>query len=317
MRISPQSKVDKAGSGLSPCRTRRLSCFPAAPCAAVPLPRTLAAPCSEFIEGSSNSESSNPDPSTPLRFEDKFIEGPPRPAACRGRLRIGYRITGAHLQGHVEIACRTDATQALTTLLWAARLDACSRRLLTDALRSAAYPDPRRDAVHPDPGARLHVFAALAGRLFRRAVHTLPAKPGNRRRRARGGPPDAAIPTADRDTPPLLAAIHALHTAAGFQPRMTLTDNAAIERLTGAALPALHGLFAALGAYLEHALQSLEPHIGRGTIRACILETRGELEALATDRTAGGVYLERLTITAAGNTLASIEVEGSLGVAVR
>ena len=259
--------------------------------------------------------------SGPLRIKDTFIEGPPRPAACRGRLRIGYRITRAHLQGHVDMACRTDATQALTTLLWAVRLDACSRRLLTDALRSAAHPAPRRHAVHPDPGARLPVFAALARRLFRHAVHTLPAHPGNRRRRpraacpARGGPPDAARPTADRDAPPLLAAIHALHTAARFQPRVSLTDSAAIERLTRAALPALHGLFAALGAYLEGAFQPLEAQIGRGAIGACILETRGELEALAACRPAGGGYLERLTITAAGDTSASIEVEGWLDCA--
>lgn len=275
--------------------------------------RRPAAPHPRRPLGSSKGESSNPE----------FIEGPPRSSARRGRLRIAYRITRAHLQGHVEIACRTDATQALTTLLWASRLDACSRRLLTDALRSAAHPDRWRHAVHSDPGARLHVFAALAGRLFRHAVHTLPANPGNRRRRpriagpARRGPPDAAIPTADREAPPLLAAIHALHTAARFQPRVTLTDSAAIDRLTRAAIPTLHGLFAALGAYLEHALQPLEAHVGRGAIRACILETRCELDALATHRTAGGVYLERLTITAAGDTLASIEVEGSLGVAVR
>ena len=81
-------------------------------------------------------------------------------------------------------------------------------------------------------------------------------------------------------------------------------------------LPALHGLFATLGTYLEHALQPLEPHISRHAVRAFVLETRGEVDELAACHTAGDVYLESLSATTAGNKSVCIEVEGSLGVAV-
>ena len=126
-------------------------------------------------------------------------------AACRGRLAIGFQMTGGQLQVTVEVACHTDRMQVLTTIGWAARLDACSRRLLTDALHTAA---------RPDPSARAPLFAALARDLFRHAVHTLP----NRTRR-----PRAASPARHR---PPGAAIASLHTAARLQPRLTLTDNA-------------------------------------------------------------------------------------------
>ena len=206
--------------------------------------------------------------------------------------------------------------QALTTIGWAGRLDACSRRLLTDALRTAAQPD--------NP-ARLHVFAAAARDLFRHAVQTLPFNAGNRTRRHRAAfsnrhrPPDACVAEPGIEDPilhdDLLAAIHTLHTAARLQPRVTLTDSAAIDRLTQATLPALHGLFATLGTYLEHALQPLEPHISRDAVRAFILEMRRELDDLAACRTAG-VYVEDLTVTECGDKSTSLEVEGWLGVAV-
>ena len=237
-------------------------------------------------------------------------------AACRGRLSIGFQMTGGQLQVTIEVACQTDRMQVLTTIGWAARLDACSRRLLTDALRTAAQPDP---------AARAPLFAALARDLFRHAVHTLPPNPGKRTRRhraaysARHGPPAAAIPKAGNETPPLpadlLTAIHTLDTAARLRPRVTLTDSAAIERLMRATLAALHGLFASFGSYLEHALQLLEPHVSRRAVRAFVLETRGEVDELAACHTAG-VYLESLTITEAGDKPACVEVEGSLGAAV-
>ena len=146
----------------------------------------------------------------------------PRPA-CRGCLRIGYQIDGGQLQGRVEVACRTDETQALTTLGWAGRLDDVSRRVLAQALRHAA---------HPDPPARLAVFAAAARDVFRHAVQTLPLNPGNRTHPcARHRLSNAAIPEADSEPPPppvnLLAAICALRIAVRFRPRVTLTDSAA------------------------------------------------------------------------------------------
>ena len=171
-------------------------------------------------------------------------------------------MTGGQLQVTVEVACRTDRMQVLTTIGWAARLDACSRRLLTDALRTAAQPDP---------AARAPLFAALARDLFRHAVHTLPPNPGKRTRRHRAASP-------------------ARHRPPG-------------------------GAIAALGIYLEHALQPLEPHISRDAVRAFTLETRRELDDLTACRTAG-VYVEDLTVTECGDKSTSLEVEGSLGVAV-
>ena len=184
--------------------------------------------------------------------------------------------------------------------------------MLADALRAAA---------HPDNPARLRVFAAAARDLFRHAVQNLPPNPGNRTRRhraaclARHGPPNAAIPKADSEPPPLpgdLLSSSKGRTAARLRPRVTLTDSAEIDRLMGDTRSALHGLFAALGAYLEHALQALEPHVSRDAVRAFILETRGEVDELAACHTAGDVYLESLTVTEAGDKTVSFEVEGAL-----
>ena len=213
----------------------------------------------------------------------------------------------------MEIACRTDSTQVLTTLVWAGRMDAVSRRLLMDALRAAA---------HPGKPARLPVFAAAARDLFRHAVHTLPTNPGRRARRhraaspARHRPSHAFAPEPSIEAPSLpadiLAAIDDLRTDTRLQPRVTLTDNAAIDRLTRATLPALHGLFVALGTYLEHALQ---PHVSRAAVRAFILETRRELDDLAPCPTTAGVYLETLTLTEPGDNTVTLEIDAALGAA--
>lgn len=237
---------------------------------------------------------------------------PPWAAASRGGLRIGYCISGRRLQGQVEIAWRTAATRALTTLVWSGPLDALSRRLLAQAMRQAA---------RPDPPARLHVFAAVAHQLFRHAVLTLAPRPGKRtrRRRARHGPAHS-IPKADAESPPLhddlLTAIDDLSNAAALQPRVTLPDCAAIDLLTRAILPALHALFADLGTCLAQALHPLEPLIGRDAVRAIILETRRGLDGLAACRTAGDAYAESLTIAAAADKPVRIEIEGSLGAAL-
>ena len=234
------------------------------------------------------------------------------PAACRGRLGLGYRITGGRLQGRVEIACRTQTTQALTTLVWSAPLGAVSRRVLAQALRRAA---------HSDAPARLHIFAAVARQLFRHAVLTLARRPGRRmrRRRARPGPADASTPKADGKAPSLhddlLAAIDGLSDAAARQPCVTLTDCAAVDLVTGSILPALNALFADLGTCLERAFQPLQPHIGRDAARAIILETRRALDVLTTCRTGGDVYVESLTVTAAVDKPTSIEIEGSVNAA--
>ena len=98
---------------------------------------------------------------------------PRRPQNYRGHLRIGFQMIGGKLQGAVEMGCRTDSMQVLTTLVWAGRLDALARRILAQALRLAAHPD------HP---ASLQVFAAAARDLFRHAVQTLPPHSGNRTR---------------------------------------------------------------------------------------------------------------------------------------
>ena len=234
-------------------------------------------------------------------------------AGCRGGIGIGYRITGGQLQVTVGFASHTAARQALSTLVWAGRLDACSRGVLADALRRAAHADPR---------PRLPVFAALARHLFRHAVHTLPLQPGDRRRRpraacpARGRPSHALAAECGVQAPPLpsdlLAAAHALEAAALLQPRVTLADRAEIERLMRDTRCALHGLLATVGTYLEHALQ---PHIRRDAFRAFILEMGRELDDLATCRTAG-VYVEDLSVAEWGDTSTRLEIEGSLGAAV-
>ena len=252
----------------------------------------------------------------------EFIEGLPPPAVCRGRLSIGFQITGGQLKVTVGVGCHTETRQALSTLVWAGRLDACSRRVLSDALRGATRPEPLRHAANPDPGARLPAFAALAHHLFRHTVRSLPPDPGKRMRRPRAACPgrhrpshalaagpgiNAPPPTAD-----LLAAVHALDTAARFHPRITLADSAAIERLMGDTRYALHGLLATLGTYLEGALQ---PHIRREAWRAFIPEMRRELDDLAACRTAG-VYVEDLSVAEWGDTSTRLEVEGSLGATV-
>ena len=234
------------------------------------------------------------------------------PAARRGLLGIGYRVAGGRLRGQVEIACRAQATQALTTLAWSAPLDAVSRRVLAEALRRAAGPEAP---------ARLHVFAAAARQLFRHTVLTLAHRPGNRTRRHRAphGPADASVHKADGEPSSLhddlLTAIDDLSNAAGVQPRVTLTDCAAVDVVTGAILPTLYALFADLAAGLERALRPLEPHIGRDAARAIILETRRALDDLAAGRTGGDVYVESLTVTGAADKPMNIEIEASVNAA--
>ena len=207
--------------------------------------------------------------------------------------------------------------------MWAGRLDAGSRRVLADALRSAAHPEPVRLAAQPDPCARLPVFAALARHLFRHAVHTLPPHPGERRRRARAAcprrPPPAIARPGRRERHPSPASARRparrrprLESGARLQPRVTLTDSAAIERLMGNTRCALHGLLATLGTYLEGALQ---PHIRREAWRAFILEMGREVDDLAACR-AAGVYVEDLSVAEWGDTSTRLEMEGSLGAAV-
>ena len=243
-------------------------------------------------------------------FASGRLPAPPRPSACRGRLGIGYQITGEQLRCTVEVACHTETVQVLTTLGWACGLDGFSRRVLTDALRAAA---------HPDNTARLHVFAAAARELFRHTSKTLAPDPrgGVRRRRA-------ACPACDRLSHPfiaeagalhgdLLAAIDKLRNDARLRPHVTITDRAAASRFLSEVLSALQGLYALFGSYLEHALQPLEPLVTRAAVRAFILETRRELDDLATCYTIGDVHAETLTITEPGDNAISLEVEGSLG----
>lgn len=206
--------------------------------------------------------------------------------------------------------------RVLTTLVWSASIDECSRRLLTDAIRAAA---------HPSSPVRLHIFAAAARNLFLHAVKTLPPNPGCRTHRhraaspARHRPPPAFAAEPSFEAPPLpadlLTPIDGLRAAARLQPRVTLTDGAAIDRLMSETRSALHGLFAALGIYLEHALQPLEPHFSRNAVRAFILETRREFDDLTACPTAGGVYVETITITEPGDNTISIEIDAALGTA--
>ena len=275
-------------------------------------------PCPEFIEGSSKGRP--PAPCRPLSSPNpEFIEAPPRPPACRGRLAIGFQMTGGQLQVTIEVACHTDRMQVLTTIGWAQCIDACSRRLLTDALRTTAHPDPLRRAAHPDPFARLPVFAATARDLFRHAAKTLPPHPSNRTRRhraacpARHRPSHALAAEPGIEAPPLPAAACALRNAARLQPHVTITDRAAADRCVAQALSALHGLYASFGSYLEHALQPLEPHVTRQAVRAFVLETRAELDELATCHRLGNVYTETLTITEPSDNAITLEIEAALG----
>ena len=250
------------------------------------------------IEGSSQGASPNPDPSTPLRIKDKFIEGPPRPAAGRGRLSIGFQMTGDQLQVTIEVACHTDRMQVLTTIGWADCIDAFSRRLLTDTLRTAAQPG--------NP-ACLHVFAATARDLFRHSAKTLPPHPAGH------GLADPFSADANALHGDLLAATCALRNACRLRPRLTITDRAEAGRCVAQALSALHGLYASFGSYLEHALQPLEPHVTRQAVRAFVLETRAELDELAACHTVGNVYAESLTITEPGDNTINLALEASLG----
>ena len=229
---------------------------------------------------------------------------------CRGRLSIGYQITGDQLQVTIEVACQTDRMQVLTTIGWASRIDDVSRCVLTNALHAAA------DECCP---VRIHAFAAAARDLFKHAAKALAARHKDRARRrcfrhpAAARPSDNVIPEPGPLHDQLLAAIDDLRNTARLRPRITATDRAEAGRCVAEALSALHGLYALLGSYLEHALQPLEPLIGRDAIHAFVLETRAEVDELAACHTAGDVYLESLTVTEAGDKTVSLEVEGALG----
>ena len=102
---------------------------------------------------------------------------PPTPKALRsvrtaGAVSGDYRITTEQLQGEVEIAYRTATTQLLVTILWASRIDAFWRRVLTGALRAAAGEG------RP---VRIHAFAAGAYELFRHTLRKHVARPRRRR----------------------------------------------------------------------------------------------------------------------------------------
>ena len=96
---------------------------------------------------------------------------------------------------------------------------------------------------------------------------------------ARYGLSDPFIAGADALHGDLLAAIDELRNAARLRPHVAITDRAE-ARFVKEALSALQGLYALFGSYLEHALQPLEPHISRDTVRTFILETRRELDDL-------------------------------------
>lgn len=87
-----------------------------------------------------------------------------------------------------------------------------------------------------------------------------------------------------------------------------MTDRAGVERSLRQALSALRQLLADVGRHLEDALKPLEPFIGRGFVRALILDSCGELDELAACCSAGGLYVEDLTVTAS----VGLEVEGFL-----
>lgn len=237
---------------------------------------------------------------------------PPRPQACRGRLRIAYRIIDGQLRGTVEVACHTEAAQALTTLMWSARLDGASHRLLLEALHTAASQG------RP---ASLHLFAATARDLFRHVSKSLAPHPlchVHCRRSAcpasdclpapPAGDVDAGSFSLPRD---LLAAARDLRIEAHDPPRFTARPRTYCR--VNEALSALHGLFASVGRYLEQALRPLGPHAGRRAVRGLILETRAELDDLATRCTDADVYVEDLTES--GDNGIHVEVEASLGAA--
>lgn len=225
----------------------------------------------------------------------------------RGRLGIAYQITGDQLQVTIEVACRTDRMQVLTTIGWADCIDNVSRRVLTNALHAAA------DECCP---VRLHAFAAAARDLFQHTCETLtpcPAHHGlSKRISAATGAPHGGLLSSSKG----LAAIDHLRNDARLRPRVTGTNRAA-TRLVNEALSALQELYALFGDYLEQALQPLEPFIGRDAIHAFVLETRAEVDELAACHTVGNVYVESLTITEPGDEAISLEVEAALGATPR
>ena len=277
---------------------RRRACRPAA----VPVrPETLAAQPPPSIHP--KTRASSPSPNLPL---SAAYAAPARPN-CRGHLRIGYQITEEQLRGEVEIAYRTDTTQLLVTVLWAGRIDAFSRRVLTEALRAAA------DDSHP---VRIHTFAAAARELFQHTLQTLARRAGYA---TWAGMPDDLIAEADSGAEPwcheLLTAIDELSRDTHVRPRVVVTDGTKADRFVREALSALQGIFTSVGRYLEQVLQALDTAMGRGVANAFILEARRELDELAACRTADEVYVEGLTVTELGGESVSFEVEGHLGAA--
>ena len=215
-----------------------------------------------------------------------------RSRSC-SRFAIGYQLTADQLQVTIEAATGTATAHALTTLGWAAGpVDDTSRRLLTNALDTAARPH--------NP-ARLPVFAATARDLFRHASKTLTPHPAGHGLAAPFGPAANAL-HAD-----LLAAVDALRHAARLRPRVPVTD-----RLLPEALSALQELYALFFSYLEHALQPLAPLVTPHAIRTFILETRHELDTLTARHTLGHGSIETLTITEPDGEFACIDVEISL-----
>ena len=247
----------------------------------------------------------------PSRFPPPATAQPPVVHAdCRGCLTITYQLSRKQLQVTVEIARHTDAVHLHTAIGWAARIDDCSRRLLTNALRAAA---------HPDTPARLPVFAAAARDLFSHTANTLPPNPIGRSRHrtrypARGRPSNPCIAEANGLHAELLTAIDALRTAALHRPRVTITERAAADRFLPDASPALQELYALFFTYLEHALQPLEPLVTRAALRAFILETRHELDALTARHTLRDVYTETLTISESDDNIIRLEAEAPLGI---
>lgn len=235
---------------------------------------------------------------------------PPRPAACRGRLRIGYQIAADRLQGQVEFAYRTERRQVLTTILWGGRIDDVSRQLLTDALRLAA------DGRFP---LRLPTFAVAARDLFRHASHTMAARHRCRARRkcfahaTRDEQAPHCVPEAAPLHDDLLAAAGDLRNRIRLQPHVTIAQGPRTDASLQAALSALQELSDLIGDYLEQVLWPLAPHIGHHAVHAFILETRREPRELASCRTPGDVYVETFTIAQPDDRAVTLEVEGFLG----
>ena len=196
--------------------------------------------------------------------------------------------------------------QLLVTVLWAGRIDAFSRRVLTGMLHAAV------DEGHP---IRIHVFAAAARELFRHTLHGLARRAGYATWAAM---PDDLMAEADAGVghwqDDLLTAIDELSKATHIRPRVIVTDRAEADRFVREALSALQGIFTSVGRYLEQVLQALDPLMGRGVANAFILEARHELDELAACRAVDEVYVEDLTVMELGDKSVSLEVEGSLGV---